>query len=81
VPTILSVFIPLIINIINGLLVFIVRRLSLFERPHTITEMQISVAFKLTLSRFLNSTVVLLGSNDLTGNNSSQKWFDNGNLA
>lgn len=37
VPTILSFFIPLLINIINTLLVFIVRRFSLFERHHTYT--------------------------------------------
>lgn len=37
VPTILSVFIPLLINIINSLLVFIVRNFSLYERHHTYT--------------------------------------------
>lgn len=76
VPTILSFFIPLIINIINGLLVFVVRRFSLFERHHTITETHLSVAFKLTLARFLNSTVVLIGANVLTGDYTSKKWFD-----
>jgi len=37
IPDILSFFIPLLINIINNILVFIVRRFSLFERHHTFT--------------------------------------------
>lgn len=43
--------------------------------------MQISVAFKLTVARFCNSTFVLLGANVITGNYSSKNWFDAGNLA
>jgi len=42
--------------------------------------MQISIAFKLTLARFCNSTFVLLGANVITGNFSSENWFDGGNL-
>jgi len=57
-----------------------VRRFSLFERHHTYTEMQISIAFKLTVARFCNSTFVLLGANVITGDYSSNKWFNGGNL-
>ena len=81
IPGMLSFFIPLIINIVNGLLVFVVRGFSLFERHHTISEMQVSVAFKLTLFRFLNSTAVLLGAKMYLGGLNSKKWFDSGNLA
>jgi hypothetical protein len=42
--------------------------------------MQISIAFKLTLARFCNSTFVLLGAHVITGNFSSENWFDGGNL-
>jgi hypothetical protein len=57
-----------------------VRRFSLFERHHTYTEMQISIAFKLTVAKFCNSTFVLLGANVILGNYQSNLWFDNGNL-
>jgi len=42
--------------------------------------MQISIAFKLTVARFCNSTFVLLGANVITGDYSSNKWFNGGNL-
>ena len=64
----------------NYLLVFIVNRFSLYERHHTYTEIHISIAFKLTVARFCNSTFVLLGANVITGDYSSLNWFDNGNL-
>ena len=50
--------------------------------------MQISIAFKLTIFRFFNSTIVILGANSFTEpfsfknwfDFSSKRWFDNGNL-
>ena len=50
--------------------------------------MQISIAFKLTIFRFFNSTIVILGANSFTDpfsfknwfDFSSKRWFDSGNL-
>jgi hypothetical protein len=54
----------------------IVRRFSLSEHHETLTKMNVSVAFKLTIARFLNSCVILVATNT-----EPKDWFKGGNLA
>ena len=60
----------LAVIVINGLLVFVMRKISLGEEHSTTTNMNVSVAVKLTIARFLNSSLVLLFVN-----NDPSKWF------
>lgn len=46
--------------VVNALLLGLVRRFSMFEKKHTLTEMNVSVALKLTVARFVNSSLVLV---------------------
>jgi len=62
--------------IVNGLLVFVMRRFSTLEEHSTLTNVNVSVAVKLTIARFLNSSLVLLFVN-----HDADRWFKNGNLA
>jgi hypothetical protein len=57
-------------------MVFIIRRFSLGEKHETLTKLNVSVAIKLTIARFLNSSVILV----LT-NGDPKKWFKGGSLA
>jgi hypothetical protein len=61
--------------VINFLLKFVVRAISMKERHETLTKMNISVALKLTVARFINSSIVLVLVNDYPKN-----WFKGGNL-
>lgn len=61
--------------IINSLLFFVMRRISLSEKHATITDLNVSVAFKLTVARFLNSSVVLV-----LVNSKPHRWFKRGDL-
>jgi len=56
-------------------MLFVVRRFSMYESHETNTKLNVSVAFKLTIIRFLNSTIVLVGVNRDTS-----KMFDGGGL-
>lgn len=48
------------ITIVNTSLKFIIRRTSLDEKPQSITALNVSVGLKLTLARFINSSLILL---------------------
>ena len=52
------------------------RRFSTLEEHSTVTNLNVSVAVKLTIARFLNSSLVLLFVND-----DANRWFKGGNLA
>jgi hypothetical protein len=56
-------------------MVYIIRRFSIYERQQTVTKMNISDAFKLTVLRFLNTAGVLL-----IVNNDSTQWYNGANL-
>ena len=72
----LSVMCSLSISVINYSLKLIVRRFSLSENHETLTKMNVSVAIKLTIARFLNSSVILV-----IVNTEPKNWFKGGNLA
>ena len=61
--------------VINALLKFVVRRFTLGEEHSTQTKMNVSVALKLTVARFLNSSLILV-----IVNNESNRWFKGGDL-
>lgn len=65
----------LIVIIVNVLLKFIIRSLSKGERHETQTKMNVSVAFKLTIARFINSALVLVFVNENPAN-----WYKGGDL-
>jgi hypothetical protein len=71
-----SIIASVAVIIVNGLLVFVMRRFSTLEEHSTLTNLNVSVAVKLTIARFLNSSLVLLFVND-----DPLQWFKNGNLA
>ena len=71
-----SILASVAVIIVNGLLVFVMRRFSTLEEHSTLTNLNVSVAVKLTIARFLNSSLVLLFVN-----NDPLQWFKNGNLA
>jgi len=61
--------------IINILLKFVMRRFSAAEKHETQTKMNVSVAFKLTIARFINSSLVLV-----IVNSESRSWYKGGDL-
>jgi hypothetical protein len=63
------------VNIINAILVGVIRRFSLTEKHETVTKMNVSVAVKLTVARFLNNSVILVIANE-----DPKKWFRGGSL-
>ena len=62
--------------IVNEALLFVMRRITLAEEHDTMTHRNVSVALKLTIGRFLNSSLVLVFVN-----NDPKKWFQEGDLA
>lgn len=72
----ISILASLAVLVVNSLLVLVMRRLSGLEQHATLTDVNVSVAVKLTIARFLNSSLVLL-----VVNMDSREWFKNGNLA
>jgi len=63
------------IAFINSLLVFVVRAITSGERHETQTKHNVSVAFKLLVARFLNSSLVLV-----LVNTNPNTWFRGGDL-
>jgi hypothetical protein len=61
---------------VNTFLKVVIRRFSLFEKHDTYTSHNISVAFKLTLARFINSAIV-----PLLINRQFDDWNKDGGLA
>jgi hypothetical protein len=66
----------LAVVIVNELLLFVMRRISRAEEHSTLTNLNVSVALKLTFARFLNSSLVLIFVN-----NKPENWFKEGDLA
>ena len=64
-----------VVVVINVFLQRVMRAFSLFEQHDTQTYMHVSVAIKLTICRFLNSTLVLV-----IVNNDPATWFNGGDL-
>ena len=56
----ISILTSLVVMVVNILLRFIIRRFSLSELHETTTKMNVSVAIKLTVARFLNSSIILI---------------------
>lgn len=71
----LSILASLVIVFINIFLKTIVRKFSLYEKQDTLTAYNMSVAFKLTIARFVNSAVV-----PVVVNVSVNDWFNDGGL-
>ena len=63
------------ITLINMALKFSMRALSRWELHETQTKTNVSVALKLTIARFINSSFVLLFANTRY-----DRWYRNGNL-
>lgn len=72
---ILSLGCSVFVIIVNALLLLIVRKFALFEKHHTLTRMNVAVAMKLTIARFINSSLVLVAANP-----DAAKWFRAGSL-
>jgi hypothetical protein len=64
------------VSFANFGMVYIIRRFSMGEKHETLTKLNVSVAVKLTIARFLNSSVILV----LT-NGDPKDWFKGGSLA
>jgi len=47
-----------VISIINSIMPFIMRQFALYEKSETKTEMSVSLAAKLSLLKFLNTSVI-----------------------
>ena len=71
----LSILCSVIIVVINILLTTVVRQLSIKEKHETYTAYNLSVAFKLTYARFINSSIV-----PIVVHMPDKKWFANGGL-
>ena len=70
-----SILTSLIVMVVNILLRFVIRRYSLSEKHETATKMNVSVAIKLTIARFLNSSVTII-----LVNATPETWFQGGDL-
>lgn len=73
---IISGSVTMLVVVVNYLLQFVIRRLSMHEKHETSTKMNVSIALKLTLARFLNSSVVLT-----MVNKDPELYYTGGNLA
>jgi hypothetical protein len=71
----LSIFCSIIITIINIALRTVVRLFSGFEKQETYTAFNLSVAFKLTIARFVNTSIV-----PIVVNITARNWFIDGGL-
>ena len=76
VAKIISWSASLSVVIVNEALLFVMRRITLAEEHDTVTHRNVSVALKLTIGRFLNSSLVLVFVN-----NNPKTWFQEGDLA
>lgn len=56
----LTIAASLVITLANNIMKIVVRKLSFYEKHDTYTAHNISVAFKLTVARFINSAIVPL---------------------
>lgn len=65
----------IVILVVNEALSWVVKTLSIKEKHETYTAYNLSVAFKMTFARFINSAVV-----PCIVNISSDKWFNEGGL-
>jgi hypothetical protein len=74
--TFLTVFASLTILFVNDGLIRFVRRFTAFEMHQTITKINVSVALKLSIARFLNQSIILVLVNENT-----KRWFEGGSLA
>ena len=72
----LSVMSSLSINIINFILKLFMRSITVNERHSSTTALNVSIAFKLTVCRFLNSSILLL----ILNWGEPTRWFNNGQL-
>jgi hypothetical protein len=72
---VISVGASVIVTVVNSSLVYIIRRFSMSEQHETITKMNVSVAIKLTIARFINSSAILVAVN-----RNAKEWFDGGNM-
>lgn len=71
----ISIAISLVITFVNYFILRVVRLLSFYEYNETLTDYNISVAFKLTYARFINTAIVPIIVN-IDHNN----WFMTGGL-
>lgn len=60
----------------NSNLIKVVRRFTDYEKHSTVTNINVSVAVKLTLARFLNTSIIIVLVNKNTRN-----WFEGGSVA
>ena len=70
-----TILTSLFVVIVNNGLRFIVRKFSMQEKHSTLTAYNISVAFKLTMARFINTSVI-----PIVVNYSYDEYFENGGL-
>lgn len=71
----LSILSSLFVVGVNKILLIIIRKFSLREKPITWTAYNMSVALKLTIGRFVNSALI-----PVIINSKFEKWFNEGGL-
>lgn len=71
----LSVITAMIVAVINAIMPLVMRQFSLYERLESKTSMSLTLAFKLSLLKFLNTSVIYAIVHD-----SAESWFKSGDL-
>lgn len=71
----LSIATAVAIAIINAILPVLMRRFSLYERHETNTDLSLTLALKLSLVKFLNTSVIYA-----VVHSNAEDWFSSGNL-
>lgn len=66
----------IVISQVNSNLIKIIRKFTDYEKHQTVTNINVSVAVKLTLARFLNTSIIIVLVNENT-----KAWFDGGSVA
>ena len=66
-----------VVMVINSSLRKVIRKLTIREKHETYTAYNISVASKLTITRFFNSAIVPVLVNTYSG---AEKWFEDAGL-
>jgi hypothetical protein len=71
----MAMVIAFVISVINSIMPLIMRQFALYEKAETKTEMSVSLSAKLSLLKFLNTSVIYVAVHQ-----DPQTWFSSGDL-
>jgi hypothetical protein len=71
----MSILTAFLVSLINSIMPLIMRQFALYERAETKTDMSVALAYKLSILKFLNTSVIYVLVHD-----DPSSWFSSGDL-